>query len=62
MVPINSLKGIVSRDWGRLSMVLLDSLKFVRSRLRFIFNLKFIFQSNFFKMASVRVHLSLDLQ
>jgi hypothetical protein len=33
-------------------------LKFVRSRWRFIFNLKFIFQSNFFKMASFRVHLS----
>jgi hypothetical protein len=25
---------------------------------RFIFNLKFIFNSNYFKMASVRVHLS----
>jgi hypothetical protein len=40
-------------------MVLLIDLKFVRSCLKFIFNLTFIFQLNFFKMASVRVHFSL---
>jgi hypothetical protein len=40
------LKGIVSRDWGRLEMVLLERFE-VRT---FIFNLKFILNSNFFKM------------
>jgi hypothetical protein len=33
-------------------------LKFVQSRLTFIFNLKLILKSNFFKMASVRERFS----
>jgi hypothetical protein len=36
----------------------LDRSEFRMIRLRFIFNLKFILKSNFFKMASVRVHFS----
>jgi hypothetical protein len=51
-------KGIVSRDWQGCKWVHWIDLNFVRSCLRFIFNLKFILNSYYFKMASVQVHFS----
>jgi hypothetical protein len=48
-------KGIVSRDCAGLQMSSVDRSEFCM-RLRFIFNLKLILNSNYFKMASVWVH------
>jgi hypothetical protein len=46
----NALKGIVSRDCGRLQMVLLDRSEVRKTPLDVSFILKFIFQSIFFKI------------
>jgi hypothetical protein len=58
---INSKPAKLSKtrqNYNSFAYTMFNGLNFVRSRLRFIFNLKLILNSNYFKMASVGVHFS----